>query len=204
MLSPVTNDDEATDDDLDVQPSQIGGGNLSAVATKGASKPEEEMFAHQVSPARPAGRKLGTIGGRKDSTIGSPNPALSQSSQPVTLQSSRARTPTTQAGDQMSHMLATPPSRRRLGHIGGRNLTEDTLKLESQGSPSKSDRSISQMSPSRLIKAQVPAAELATSEAGVAEQAEESAQARADRKRDELKRQLEASSRVGSKKKRKF
>jgi len=204
MPSPATNDDETTDDDFDARSRPIGGGSQHARTANEASFPDEGISASHVSPARSAVKKLGTIGGRKNLTFGSQTPASSQDLQPDPPQVARACTPARQTGDQMSQILVTPPSRKRLGHIGGRSVADDTLKFESQGSPSKYGRGASQLSPSRFDKAQVPATEPATNESSIIEQAEESTQARADRKRDELKRQLEASGKTGGKKKRKF
>ncbi|RAK80586.1 uncharacterized protein BO72DRAFT_422542 [Aspergillus fijiensis CBS 313.89] len=185
-----------------VPPPRATDSDATASETDGDDDLSQPQPLKLKAPA-PVKRGLGIIGGKKKE-------------QPPSLPSSPNRQPSQPLSDQLSESKTqTPPKRTgRLGVIGGiagstKRTAESqpptnaasSAKLEhsddaSEGATTeladpRAARSVSQEQKSELT----PPAE---------QEKEESEQQRADRKRDELKRQLEAKAKAPAKKKRKF
>lgn len=205
----VETDDEATDDedDLNAFTSSSKTVDLAAVPRTTEFALPGQTSASQATMTR---RRLGTIGrgsrSLSQSQSRSPMPPSSESAQTPEAETPRARakTPPLQIVRPEQIPVATPPSRSRLGRIGGRNRDALDPNAETQMSPSRSTVKTSKfLSPPPLERAKLVAQTDTV-------QADEAATGRAvsplahDRRRDALKRQLEEKSKTMGKKKRKF
>ena len=198
--SAAAEDDDSTtdeDDDLDAAPSKPAPSQKPKPAT-----PEDEQNSASITP-----RKLGMIGGRSPQPPSSPAkestpPKLQPEPKPrpklgmiggkvKTSEPPLSNQETVQAGP------SPPPRASKLGVIGGKRTTRR------KGSPAPRINEETDM-PDSMPAQDEPVRPSRTPAKEDTPQPRETSQERADRKRNQLKRELEERSKVSVKKKRKF
>ncbi|PYH84053.1 XLF-domain-containing protein [Aspergillus uvarum CBS 121591] len=186
-----------------VPPPRVTDSDATASETDGdddlAPPPPSKLKAPAPAPVK---RGLGVIGGKKKEHQPSlPSSSNRQPFQPTSDQPSKSGT------------QAPPKQTGRLGVIGGvarstkrtaesQPPTDAASSAKSENSDDASEGATTELAPPRAARS--VAQEQKPKLTPPAEQKKESEQQRADRKRDELKRQLEAKAKAPAKKKRRF
>ncbi|KAJ5389928.1 uncharacterized protein N7496_000996 [Penicillium cataractarum] len=210
-----TNDGTATESEHELEPELLPPPRRRRTPTPTASPPPKPTVPDTPpkEPIKKPKKGLGVIGGKKK--IPEPEP------QPERVPSPPPKEPSMQPEDHAPAIASPPKTKKptRLGMIGGKTKTKAAPPTETH--PAQQESPALVPSPERKPRGQSPAPmqpvtdsvspEMESREPSLPVKApsaapapEETEAQRADRKREELKRQLEAKSKVPAKKKRRF
>lgn len=178
---------------------------------RSSSLVEEQLSEVEMSPPKPTRAKLGTLGAKaKAKASMTPGPAFDAAeASPVELRAKlgtiggrgkakASATPDATPTDAPKSSATSPVKHHKLGIIGGKKQVTSTLHRSSHQTSEESSTRGSTREPSPQRSSRQPERKSTTSPV------RETSQDRADRKRNELKRQLEAKAHAPAKKKRKF